>query len=138
MKKESKRVKTKNNFCNRVSNEDHLSRIKCADLFLDTFNVNAHTTASDALWAGVPIITKQGKSFSARSFESFNFLNLEEFIVANTAEYEEKAFNIAINEAYLKKLKHRLNENKFNSSLFDSKKFTRNIEEIYVKLVNNL
>ena len=53
-------------FAERVSNDLHLSRIRCADLFLDTFNYNAHTTASDALWANIPIITRQGKSFSAR------------------------------------------------------------------------
>ena len=72
-------------FADRVSNEDHLSRIKCADLFLDTFNYNAHTTASDALWSGVPVITKQGKSFSARVCSSLlTSLNLEELIVKET------------------------------------------------------
>ena len=120
-------------------NEDHFSRIKCADLFLDTFNINAHTTASDCLWAGVPIVTKQGKSFPSRVCSSLlAALELEELIVKDNAEFEEKAFNIATNEAYLKKLKYRLNQNKLNSSLFDSKKFTRNIEEIYMKLVKNL
>ena len=116
---ESKRII----FADRIPNEEHLSRIRCADLFLDTFNVNAHTTASDCLWAGVPIITKQGKSFSARVCSSLlTAINLEELIVKDNAEYEEKAFKIATNSDYLKKLKNRLNRNKFNSSLFDSKK----------------
>ena len=105
-------------FAERVPNEDHLSRIKCADLFLDTFNYNAHTTASDCLWAGVPIITKQGKSFAARVCSSLlTSLNLKELIVKDNSEYEEKAFNIATNATYLKKLKYRLNQNKLNSSL---------------------
>ena len=99
---ESKRII----FADRIPNEEHLSRIRCADLFLDTFNVNAHTTASDCLWAGVPIITKQGKSFSARVCSSLlTAINLEELIVKDNAEYEEKAFNIATNSDYLKKLK---------------------------------
>ena len=109
-------------FADRVSNEDHLSRIKCADLFLDTFNYNAHTTASDALWSGVPVITKQGKSFSARVCSSLlTSLSLEELIVKDNVEYEEKAFSIATNSTYLKDLKYRLKQSRTKSSLFDTK-----------------
>ena len=126
-------------FADRVSNEDHLSRIKCADLFLDTFNYNAHTTASDALWSGVPVITKQGKSFSARVCSSLlTSLSLEELIVKDNVEYEEKAFSIATNSAYLKDLKYRLKQSRTKSSLFDTKEFTENLEKIYIKLVRNL
>ena len=114
----------------------HLSRIKCADLFLDTFNYNAHTTASDALWANIPIITRQGKSFSARVCSSLlKSLELDELIVKNNTEYEEKALFIAKNKNYLKELKFRLNQNKLKSSLFDSEKFTRNLEKLYLKLI---
>ena len=133
LKKEAEKRGVKSSriiFADRVSNEDHLSRIKCADLFLDTFNINAHTTASDCLWAGVPIVTKQGKSFPSRVCSSLLIsLNLKELIAKDNAEYEEKAFNIATNANYLKNLKYRLNQNKLNSPLFDSKKFTRNIEK---------
>ena len=126
-------------FADRVSNEDHLSRIKCADLFLDTFNYNAHTTASDALWSGVPVITKQGKSFSARVCSSLlTSLSLEELIVKDNVEYEEKAFSIATNSTYLKDLKYRLKQSRTKSSLFDTKGFTENLEKIYIKLVRNL
>ena len=126
-------------FADRVSNEDHLSRIKCADLFLDTFNYNAHTTASDALWSGVPVITKQGKSFSARVCSSLlTSLSLEELVVKDNVEYEEKAFSIATNSAYLKDLKFRLKQSRTKSSLFDTKEFTENLEKIYIKLVRNL
>ena len=123
-------------FADRVPNDLHLSRIKCADLFLDTFNYNAHTTASDALWANIPIITRQGKSFSARVCSSLlKSLELDELIVKNNTEYEEKALFIAKNKNYLKKLKFRLNQNKLKSSLFDSEKFTRNLEKLYLKLI---
>ncbi len=126
-------------FAEKVPNEIHLSRIKIADLFLDTFNVNAHTTASDALWANVPIITKQGKSFSARVCSSLlTSLNLKDLIVRNNIEYEETAFDIATKSNYLKELKNRLNKNKLNSPLFDSEKFTRNLEKIYFNLVEKL
>ncbi len=126
-------------FADRVSNEDHLSRIEFADLFLDTFNYNAHTTASDALWAGVPVITKQGESFSARVCSSLlTALKLEELIVKNNAEYEEKAYNIATNRIYLNELKYRLKQGKTESSLFDTKGFAENLEKIYIKLVKNL
>ncbi len=126
-------------FADRVSNEDHLSRIKCADLFLDTFNYNAHTTASDALWSGVPVITKQGKSFSARVCSSLlTSLSLEELIVKDNVEYEEKAFSIATNSTYLKDLKYRLKQSRTKSSLFDTKGFTENLEKIYIKLVRDL
>ena len=126
-------------FAERVCNEDHLSRIKCADLFLDTFNYNAHTTASDALWSGVPVITKQGKSFSARVCSSLlTSLSLEELIVKDNVEYEKKAFSIATNRIYLEDLKYRLKQSRTKSSLFDTKRFTENLENIYIKLLKNL
>ena len=126
-------------FADYLCNEDHLSRIKCADLFLDTFNFNAHTTASDALWSGVPVITKQGKSFSARVCSSLlTSLGFEELIVQNNEEYEEKAYCIATNKIYLEDLKYRLKQSRSSSSLFDTKRFTGNLEEIFFKLVKNL
>ncbi len=126
-------------FADRVCNEDHLSRIKCADLFLDTFNYNAHTTASDSLWSGIPVITKQGESFSARVCSSLlTSLSLEELIVKDNVEYEKKAFSIATNRVYLEDLKYRLHQSRTKSTLFDTKRFTKNLENIYIKLLKNL
>ena len=126
-------------FADMLCNEEHLSRIKCADLFLDTFNFNAHTTASDALWSGVPVITKQGKSFPARVCSSLlTSLGLEELIVQDNEEYEEKAYHIATNRKYLEDLRYRLKQSKTTSTLFDTKRFTENLEEIFLKLVKNL
>ena len=126
-------------FADRVSNEDHLARIKFADLFLDTFNYNAHTTASDALWGGVPIVTKQGKSFSARVCSSLlTALDLEELITKDNVEYENLAYRIASDKPYLISLRKKLKEEKLTSSLFDSEKFTKNLENIYEELINTL
>ena len=126
-------------FADMLCNEEHLSRIRCADLFLDTFNFNAHTTASDALWSGVPVITKQGKSFSARVCSSLlTSLGLEELILQNNEEYEEKALSIATNKIYLEDLKYRLNLSRTSSALFDTKRFASDLEEIFFKLVKNL
>ena len=126
-------------FANKISHEDHLARLKCADLFLDTFNYNAHTTASDALWAGIPIITKSGKSFSSRVCSSLlTAVGLPELITHNIQEYEKKAFNISTNEIELKLLKKRLKENLLTSPLFDSKKFTRDLENIYSELIKKI
>ena len=126
-------------FADRVSNEDHLARIKFADLFLDTFNYNAHTTASDALWGEVPIVTKQGKSFSARVCSSLlTALDLEELITEDNVEYENLAYRIASDKSYLMSLRKKLKEEKLTSSLFDSEKFTKNLENIYEELINTL
>ena len=65
-------------------------------------------------------------------------LNLEELIVKNNAEYEEKAFKIATDKKYLEDLKYRLNQNKTKSTLFDTEKFTKNIEDLYIKLIHKL
>ena len=123
----------------KESEKRGVERINFADLFLDTFNYNAHTTASDALWAGVPVITKQGESFSARVCSSLlTSLSLQELIVKDKVQYEEKAFAIATSKVYLKDLKSRLIQNRTKSNLFNTKCFTENLEKIYVKLVKNL
>jgi len=141
LRKESKKRGVQSSriiFADRVSNEEHLSRIRNADLFLDTFNYNAHTTASDALWSGVPVITKQGESFSARVCSSLlSSLSMEELIVKDIFEYEEKAFVIASNNRYLNDLKYRLIQSRIKSTLFDTKRFTENLEKIYMQLVKN-
>ncbi|ABV50915.1 Predicted O-linked N-acetylglucosamine transferase, SPINDLY family [Prochlorococcus marinus str. MIT 9215] len=124
-------------FADKMLNEDHLSRIKFADLFLDTFHYNAHTTASDALWAEVPVVTKQGQSFSARVCSSLlTALNLEELITKENFEYENLAYKIASDKSYLMSLRKKLKEEKLTSSLFDSEKFTKDLENIYQELIN--
>ena len=106
-----------------------LERLRHADLFLDTFNVNAGANASDALWNGVPVLTKIGKQFSARMAASLNrAVELDTFITHSEAEYEELAIRLASDTQLLKKWKSHLLENKMRFPLFDTVSYTRSFE----------
>lgn len=115
--------------------EDHLNRLRMADLFLDTYPYNAHTTANDALKVGLPLITIMGQSFASRVASSLlSAVNLEELIVNNIVEYEALAISLAKDSGKLKKLREKLSQNIRTSSLFDTKTFTKNIESIYKEM----
>ena len=116
-------------FAKKLSHSEHLARHKHADLFIDTFNYNAHTTASDALWSGLPIVTKQGKQFSARVTSSLlTACGLPELITKNEKEYEELIYELATNPKKLKTISSKLSENKTNKPLFNTKQYTDNFE----------
>ena len=116
-------------FAEKLSHSEHLARHKHADLFIDTFNYNAHTTASDALWAGLPIVTKQGKQFSARVTSSLlTACGLSELITKNEKEYEDLIYELATNPKKLKTISLKLSENKKNKPLFNTKQYTNNFE----------
>ena len=116
-------------FAEKLSHSEHLARHKHADLFIDTFNYNAHTTASDALWAGLPIVTKQGKQFSARVTSSLlTACGLPELITKNEKEYEDLIYELATNPKKLKTISLKLSENKKNKPLFNTKQYTNNFE----------
>ena len=116
-------------FAEKLSHSKHLARHKHADLFIDTFNYNAHTTASDALWAGLPIVTKQGKQFSARVTSSLlTACGLPELITKNEKEYEDLIYELATNPKKLKTISLKLSENKKNKPLFNTKQYTNNFE----------
>jgi len=120
-------------FGERVKHAAHLARHACADLFLDTFFVNAHTTASDALWSGLPLITKVGQGFAARVAASLlTSIGLPELIVESDEAYEALALELATNPAKLLSLKNKLAENRGSSPLFDTERFTRNLEQGYL------
>ena len=124
-------------FAERLPHYDHLKRIAHADIFLDTFPYNAHTTASDTIRMGVPIIALMGKSFASRVSSSIlNQVNLKELITTNTEEFQNLAIDIASNKNKLKKIKDDLNNSLSNSSLFDSVKFTKDLETLYQKILN--
>ncbi len=111
---------------------EHLARQQIADLFLDTLPYNAHTTASDALWAGLPILTRKGKSFTARVAASvLTAIGLPELITETEAEYEAMAIDLATNPDKLKNLKSRLKQNRPTTPLFDSEQYTRHLEAAY-------
>jgi predicted O-linked N-acetylglucosamine transferase (SPINDLY family) len=123
-------------FAPRIAIVDHLARHSHADLFLDTLPYNAHTTCSDALWMGVPVLTCVGNTFSARVAGSLlTTLNLTELITYSLQDYEDKAFYYATNHAALTSIKRKLLENNTQSPLFDSRLFARSLEEIYQTLL---
>ena len=111
---------------------DHFARHRLADLFLDTFSYNASTTAIDALWAGLPIVTRPGKSFYSRICASLlTNVGLADMICGTTQEYEERAISLANDKASLGKLKERLLRNRKTEPLFNIPRFVRHLEKAY-------
>jgi len=114
---------------------DHLARHGLADLFLDTFYYNAHTTASDALWAGLPVLTCQGSTFAGRVAASLlRTLDVPELITNSHSEYEQRALELALNPVLLAAIKYKLAENRMVSPLFDTALFTKHIENAYMQM----
>jgi len=124
-------------FAPRMPTARHLARHRAADLFLDTLPCNAHTTASDALWAGLPLLTLAGESFAARVAASLlTAIEMPELITNNQADYERCAIEIALNPQKLNALKVKLAEKRLTTSLFDGKKYTLHIEQAYQQMIN--
>jgi len=124
-------------FAERVPVKEHLKRFEFIDLFLDTFPYNAHTTASEAIRAGVPILTLKGKSFPSRVASSIlTNVGLENLIVTNLDDYEAKAISLSKNFKEIESLKKHLAQEKNLSKLFDNKTFTKDLEKIYKKIIN--
>jgi len=123
-------------FAKKLPVEEHLERIKFIDLFLDTFPCNAHTTASEVIRMGVPIVTLKGNSFASRVSSSIlKNVGLEELIVNNINDYTDVAIKIASDKKKLWDLKNHLTIKDNTKKLFDSKKFTENLEEIYKNII---
>ena len=123
-------------FAKRMPMPEHLARHRHADLFLDTSPYNAHTTASDALWSGLPVLTLSGKSFSSRVASSLlKAINLPELITSTQAEYETLAIVLANDAVQLKALKEKLAVNRLSTPLFDSSLFRGHIEAAYRKMI---
>jgi len=119
-------------FAQAMANSEHLARYRCADLFLDTFPYNAHTTASDALWVGVPLLTLQGQSFASRVASSLLVnVGIPELITSTLQDYEAMAIELANNAERLGELKRRLSENRSTAPLFDTQLLTQHIESAY-------
>jgi len=125
-------------FAGRTTPEQHLARQQLADLFLDTLPYNAHTTASDALWAGLPLITLPGQSFPARVAASIlQAANLPELIVPDLAAYESLALKLARDPAALKAIREKLAD-RSAMPLFDTARFTRNLEAAYLAMLERI
>lgn len=124
-------------FAPRVDLADHLARHRRADLFLDTFPVNAHTTASDALWTGLPVVTLCGETFVSRVAASLlNAVGLPELVAENLADYEALAMKLATTPSALADARQRLAHNLPDAPLFDTDRFRRHIESAYATMVN--
>lgn len=119
-------------FAPRVELDKHLARHELADLFLDTLPYNAHTTASDALWAGLPILTCMGTTFPGRVAASLlNAVGLPELITESLTDYEALALKLAKSPDLLSGIRARLSRNRSECPLFDTKRFCSHMESAY-------
>lgn len=111
---------------------EHLARCRFADLFLDTFVCNAHTTASDALWVGLPVLTKLGEGFAARVAGSLlNAVDLPELITESHEAYEQRALDLALNREAYASIRKKLARNRETAPLFKTELFARHLETAY-------
>lgn len=123
-------------FGERLPREDYLARYRACDLFLDTLPFNAGTTASDALWAGLPVLTCMGEAFASRMAGSLlTALKLPELITTTLAEYERRAVELASADSGLPELRARLARNLREELLFDTAAVTRHIERAYTTMM---
>lgn len=124
-------------FAKRVAPSEHLARHRCADLFIDTYPCNAHTTASDSLWAGLPLLTLRGESFASRVASSLlNATGLPELITDTQSQYESLAIELGNNSAKLIEYKSRLAKNLLTTPLFDTQATTSDIESAYIQMMD--
>ena len=122
-------------FAERLPLSEHLARHNLADLFLDTLPYNAHTTCSDALWAGLPVLTLLGNTFPGRVAASLlHALCLDELITFSKEEYEAMAIELATNPEKLASVKQKLAENRTIAPLFDTLQFTKHLEAAYMQM----
>jgi len=122
-------------FGGRLPPPEYLARYRVADLSLDTLPFNAGTTASDALWAGLPVLTQTGRSFSGRMATSLlKAIGLPELIAQTQEEYEMMAIELATNPDKLKQIRRKLAANRLATPLFDTPLFTRHIESAYISM----
>ncbi|MDH6302058.1 putative O-linked N-acetylglucosamine transferase (SPINDLY family) [Polynucleobacter sphagniphilus] len=122
-------------FAKRLDLPEHLARHQLADLFIDTLPCNAHTTASDSLWAGLPVLTLLGEAFPGRVAASLlTAIDLPELITRSQDEYESVAIDLALNPTKIKAIKERLKENRLTKPLFNTKQITTQIESAYIQM----
>jgi len=126
-------------FAPKLPAGQHLARHQVADLFLDTLPYNAHTTCSDALWAGLPVVTCYGKAFQSRVAASLlKAVDLQELVATRLGDYEAKALELATNPALLQATREKLRRNRTTTPLYDSERFAKNIEAAYEAMVKAL
>jgi predicted O-linked N-acetylglucosamine transferase (SPINDLY family) len=122
-------------FAPKLPLDKHLGRARAADLFLDTAPYNAHTTATDALWVGVPVLTRAGETFVSRVAGSLlGAVGLPELVTHSIADYEALALRLAGSPDMLGALRNRLTANLTSARLFDTPAFVSNLEEAYLRM----
>jgi predicted O-linked N-acetylglucosamine transferase (SPINDLY family) len=122
-------------FAPRLPQEEHLARQRLADLFLDTLPVNAHTTASDALWAGLPVLTCRGQAFAGRVAGSLlKAVGLPQLVADSLEEYERRALELATNPTLLAQIRTRLAAGRSHSALFDTARCCQHLESAYLTM----
>lgn len=122
-------------FAARIEPDQHLARHRCADLFLDTLPYNAHTTASDALWAGLPVLTCTGGTFAGRVAASLlQNVGLPELVTSSQDDYERLAVELATEPDRLNALRQQLAANRLTTPLYDTARFTRHLEQAYAAM----
>jgi predicted O-linked N-acetylglucosamine transferase (SPINDLY family) len=122
-------------FAERLPYAEHLARLKLADLFLDTLPFNAGATASDALWAGVPVLTCAGDAYAARMAGSLlRAIGLPELVTTSLPDYEGLALRLAESPALLAGWRARLGVNRHSYPLFDTARFTAHLEAAYLEM----
>jgi protein O-GlcNAc transferase len=123
-------------FAGRLPPDQHLARHRAADLFLDTLPYNAHTTASDALWAGLPLLTCVGTTFPGRVAASLlNTMGLQQLVTASPEDYVEQAVALAADPVRMSGLRDVLEARRRTSPLFDTPRFARHIENVYRQML---
>ena len=123
-------------FAKRLALPEHLARQRSADLFIDTLPYNAHTTAIDALWAGLPVLTVPGEAFASRVAASLlKAIRLPELIMASQDDYENTAVALALDVQRLAGITRRLADNRLTAPLFDAKLFARHLEQAYRQMI---
>ena len=119
----------------RTSPDEHLARLRLVDLFLDTLPYNAHTTASDALWAGLPVLTCVGQTFAGRVGASLlHSLEISDLITQSLGEYETTALRLAHDAKALRAIRERLEQNRATRPTFDQERFARDLETAYLMM----
>jgi predicted O-linked N-acetylglucosamine transferase (SPINDLY family) len=121
-------------FAPRAGLTEHLARFRCADLFLDTYPCTAHTTASDALWCGVPVVTRMGETFASRVAASIlHAIDLPQLVTHDAESYYALAHRLATARDELDVLKAHIERVRLSCALFDSAAYTRDLESLYAE-----
>jgi predicted O-linked N-acetylglucosamine transferase (SPINDLY family) len=122
-------------FAERLPKDEHLARLALSDLALDTRIYNGHTTTSDALWAGVPVVTLQGRHFASRVSSSLlSAMGMPELITHSLEEYESLIVRLALSKKELLKTREKLEKQRRTAPLFDTPRFVRNLEQAFTEM----